>query len=222
MEPSPVEQTTEEVSKLQIAPPAAPAPAPSFAMRKKKKKKSSKAKGSALAELSAASAAQQDVPWADSDRDYTYEEILGRIFKKLREANPDQDTDSPSQYVLMPPQIIREGKKTLFANFEEICRHIHRQMEHVQLFLLTELACKGNLTANNVLVIRDRFQPKQIENVLKRYLREFVRCNVCKRFDTVLTKDGRMCAVQCGRCGVSRTVAKVKQGAVPEKRSRRR
>jgi len=47
---------------------------------------------------------------------------------------------------------------------------MHRQPEHVIQFLFAELGTSGSVDGSQRLVIKGRFQQKQIENVLKRYI----------------------------------------------------
>ena len=59
-----------------------------------------------------------------------------------------------------------------FINFVEICKMMHRQPDHVLGFLLTELGTSGTLDGSNSLILKGRFQQKQMESVLRRYIRE--------------------------------------------------
>ncbi len=43
-------------------------------------------------------------PWSGSDRDYTYQELLTRVFNTLRERNPEL-TGERRRTVLKPPQV---------------------------------------------------------------------------------------------------------------------
>lgn len=61
--------------------------------------------------------------WHDSDRDYTYDELLEIIYNKIKEKNPESETGTKKKLVMRPPQVLRVGtKKTSFANFLEICK----------------------------------------------------------------------------------------------------
>lgn len=61
--------------------------------------------------------------WYGSDRDYTYDELLTRVFEIMRDKNPDMVAGKKQKFVMRPPQVVRIGtKKTSFANFTEICR----------------------------------------------------------------------------------------------------
>lgn len=100
-------------------------------------------------------------------------QLLGRIFSTLRAQNPALSSDR-KKYTIVPPQVQRDGsKKTVFANIADICRRMHRQPEHVIQFLFAELGTMGSIDGTGRLVIRGRFQPKQIENVLRRYIGEY-------------------------------------------------
>lgn len=61
--------------------------------------------------------------WLESDRDYTYDELLELIYNKIKEKNPESETGTKKKLVMRPPQVLRVGtKKTSFANFLEICK----------------------------------------------------------------------------------------------------
>ncbi|KAK3792131.1 hypothetical protein RRG08_055394 [Elysia crispata] len=160
--------------------------------------------------------------WIGSDRDYTYDELLKRVFDIMREKNPDLVAGEKKKFVMRPPQVLRVGtRKTSFANFADICRLLHRQPKHVLAFLLAELGTSGSVDGNNQLIIRGKYTQKQIENVLRRYIKEYVTCHTCRSRDTLLQKEGRLFFLQCETCGSRCSVAGIKAGfqAVTSKRA---
>ncbi|XP_050721989.1 eukaryotic translation initiation factor 2 subunit 2-like isoform X2 [Eriocheir sinensis] len=161
--------------------------------------------------------------WVGSERDYTYDELLERAFNQLREKNPEMATGEKKKFIMKPPQVVRIGsKKTAFANFAEICRLLHRMPKHVLQFLLAELGTSGSIDGSNQLIIKGRFQQKQIENVLRRYIKEYVTCHTCRSPDTILQKDARLYFLQCEQCNSRCSVAPIKSGfqAVANKQQR--
>lgn len=153
------------------------------------------------------------VSWLGSDRDYTYDELLNRVFEIMRDKNPDMVAGKKQKFVMRPPQVVRIGtKKTSFANFTEICKTLHRQPKHLLDFLLAELGTSGSVDGNSQLIIKGRFQQKQIENVLRRYIKEYVTCHTCRSPDTILQKDTRLFFLQCETCGSRCSVASIKSG----------
>ncbi|KAL0389144.1 UNVERIFIED_CONTAM: Eukaryotic translation initiation factor 2 subunit beta [Sesamum calycinum] len=156
----------------------------------------------------------QQFPWEGSDRDYEYEELLGRVFNILRENNPELAGDR-RRTVMRPPQVLREGtKKTVFVNFMDLCKTMHRQPEHVMTFLLAEMGTSGSLDGQQRLVVKGRFAPKNFEGILRRYINEYVICNGCKSPDTILSKENRLFFLRCEKCGSGRSVAPIKAGFV--------
>lgn len=65
----------------------------------------------------------ESLTWGGSDRDYTYDELLTRVFEIMREKNPDLVAGKKQKFIMRPPQVVKIGtKKTSFANFNEICK----------------------------------------------------------------------------------------------------
>lgn len=158
----------------------------------------------------------------DSDKDYSYDELLKRIFEIILDKNPEMAAGRKPKFVMRPPQVLRVGtKKTSFANFLDIARTLHRLPKHLLDFLLAELGTSGSMDGNQQLIIKGRFQPKQIENVLRRYIKEYVTCHTCRSPETILQKDTRLFFLQCESCGSRCSVASIKSGfqAVTGKRA---
>lgn len=104
-----------------------------------------------------------------------YPLLLTRFFSQLNHHNPDLASSGGKSYKIPPPQCLREGnKKTIFANISEICRRMKRTDEHVTQFLFSELGTSGSVAGQGQLVIKGRFQQKQLENVLRRYIGAFL------------------------------------------------
>lgn len=152
--------------------------------------------------------------WEESDRDYTYTELLDRVYGILREKNPEL-TGEKKRVILMPPEVAREGtKKTAFSNFMDIVELMKRSHEHVMQFILSELGASGSIDGKQRLILKGRFQPKSIENVLRKYMIEYVLCSLCKSNDTALEREQatRLMYMQCHQCGARRSVAPIRGG----------
>ena len=107
----------------------------------------------------------------DEARTINYDPLLSRFFALLAQKNPDHASTGTRSYKIPPPQCLREGnKKTIFANLPEICKRMKRADEHVTAYLFAELGTSGSTDGSRRLVIKGRFQQKQIENVLRTYI----------------------------------------------------
>ena len=125
----------------------------------------------------------------------SYNQLLGRFFTLLHNHHPDLMSSATRSYKIPPPQCLREGnKKTIFANIADICKRMKRTDEHVTQFLFAELGTSGSVDGSRRLVIKGRFQQKQIENVLRRYIGEYrftistMQWLIWKKSNTLLVK----------------------------------
>ncbi|KAF1993078.1 hypothetical protein P154DRAFT_451208 [Amniculicola lignicola CBS 123094] len=150
----------------------------------------------------------------DKTAPISYNLLLNRFFTLLHSQHPDLASSGGKSYKIPPPQCLREGnKKTIFANISEICKRMKRTDEHVTQFLFAELGTSGSVDGSRRLVIKGRFQQKQIENVLRRYIVEYVTCKTCRSPDTELNKgENRLYFVTCNSCGSRRSVTAIKTG----------
>ncbi|EJT80440.1 eukaryotic translation initiation factor 2 beta subunit [Gaeumannomyces tritici R3-111a-1] len=150
----------------------------------------------------------------DATQTIPYELLLKRFYKLLEEKNPDHATSGTRSYKIPPPQCMREGnKKTIFANLADICKRMKRTEEHVTQYLFAELGTSGSTTGGKALVIKGRFQQKQLENVLRKYIIEYVTCKTCRSPDTELNKgENRLYFITCNSCGSRRSVTAIKTG----------
>ncbi|AEO62295.1 uncharacterized protein THITE_153800 [Thermothielavioides terrestris NRRL 8126] len=205
-----------------------------LSMKKKKKKKVPKEDDEFSKKLEALNleggngaeaAAEEDAQEGDMDkgtgiwghdetRIISYNPLLSRFFALLAQKNPDHASSGTRSYKIPPPQCLREGnKKTIFANLPEICKRMKRAEEHVTAYLLAELGTSGSVDANRRLAIKGRFQQKQIENVLRTYIIEYVTCKTCRSPNTDLSKgENRLYFITCNSCGSRRSVQAIKTG----------
>ncbi|KAM6528399.1 translation initiation factor eIF-2 beta subunit [Fusarium falciforme] len=199
-------------------------------LKKKKKKKSSKVEKDKFTEQLEALEKEDDEPteeveegdmnegtgiWAhDETKSIGYSMLLQRFFSQLAQKNPDHALSGTKSYKIPPPQCMREGnRKTVFANIADICKRMKRTEEHVTAYLFAELGTSGSVDGSRRLVIKGRFQQKQIENVVRKYIIEYVTCKTCKSPDTELNKgENRLYFITCNNCGSRRSVTAIKTG----------
>jgi len=192
-----------------------------LALRKKKKKKPTNrdatgatGEGDIQKETTTGTAGDETTNDATSVQgEYTYDDLLTRVFNIIREKNPNVNESEKIKLTLKPPQVARIGtKRTSFSNFGEICKSLKRQEKHLHQYLLAELGTNGSIDANNALIIKGRFQQKQIESVLRSYIKEYVICKTCRSPDTLLQKEERLSVLLCNNCRSRYFVSGIKTG----------
>jgi len=157
----------------------------------------------------------------DMKAEYTYTDLLDRVVDILTSNNPEEK----KRRTMQPPKLQKLGtKKTLWINFQEICTILQRPPEHVFQFFMAELGTDGSIDGNQRLVIKGKYVPKYIESLLKKYIVEYVTCQMCRSPNTELTKDSstRLQFCNCRDCGSSRSVAPIRSGYHATSRADRR
>merc|ERR1719281_2030366 len=128
-----------------------------------------------------------DVDWKRGE-EYEYSFLLQRLYEIIEAKNPSLGTTK--KYVMRPPQIVRVGsKKVGWVNFTEICNMMKRPVDHVMQFVLAEFGTEGSMAGDGQLILKGRYQDRHIESLLKKYIKEYVTCEMCRSPDTNLMRD---------------------------------
>jgi translation initiation factor 2 subunit 2 len=141
---------------------------------------------------------------------YSYMDLLQLVYDKL-----DTHHKATGNLSTPHPQLVKmTGKKVMFVNFPKTCESIHRPPEHVQSFIVSELSTDFSVDSFGRLILRDKFNSKQMESIISSYIHQYVQCGACKKFNTELQKDPitRLTNMICKNCKASRTVAPIKDG----------
>lgn len=144
---------------------------------------------------------------------YTYDEMLTRLYGIIEDKNPS--LGDAKKYLMKPPQMVRVGsKKVSWVNFSEAVSMMDRPIEHVYQFVLAEFGTEGSIAGDGQLILKGRYMQKHTESLLRKYIKEFVTCGMCKSGNTVLERDqsSRLYMVNCNNCGASRNATTIKAG----------
>ncbi|ABW97967.1 eif2B (nucleomorph) [Hemiselmis andersenii] len=153
---------------------------------------------------------------------YNYEELLDRFIKRLEESTVSNQ--KVQRLTLEPPKLGRDGtKKTIFLNFEKICKKLGREKEHLFFYISTELGTTASIQDSGALVLKGKFQPKGFENILRNYIKEYVLCGSCQSSCTILEKDTetRLIFLRCNRCQAWRSVNQIRPGFIAQTKKKR-
>merc|ERR1712050_95103 len=158
---------------------------------------------------------------------YGYDCLLNRVFDLMEENSVGKGAKGfGKRIVCPPPQMVRIGtKKSGYQNFGITCESLNRQAKHVMQYILAETGTSGNLDGDaKQMILRGRFKPSHMENVLREYIKEYVHCATCKSANTILEKLDRLTFMICNDCSSRRTVMAMTTGfqALVGKRKKQR
>jgi translation initiation factor 2 subunit 2 len=158
---------------------------------------------------------------------YGYSDLLDRVFDLMDENSVGKGAKGfGKRIVCPPPQMVRIGtKKSGYQNFGVTCECLKRSPKHVLQYVLAETGTSGNLDGDaKQIILRGRFKPSHMENVLREYIKEYVQCATCKSANTTLEKLDRLTFMSCNDCSSRRTVLAMTTGfqALVGKRKKQR
>lgn len=150
---------------------------------------------------------------APSTGDSQYREMLTRVFLQLRQSKT-LPTEQKSWRIRQPELVRGSGNKSVWINFQEICDILRRSPEHLSKFVFVEMSTDGSIVGGQQLVLKGKFLSKHIESLLRKYMNEYVLCQMCKSMNTSLLRDAsiRLYTMKCDNCGSSRSVQQIKEG----------
>jgi translation initiation factor 2 subunit 2 len=154
--------------------------------------------------------------------EYDYQDLLDRFLKILQE-NTTSNLKG-QRLSIEPPKIGRDGtKKTIFLNFEKICKKLGREKQHITLYISTELGTTASFQDSGALVLKGKFHPKGFENILTNYIKEYVLCGSCQSSNTILEKDSetRLIFLRCNTCQAWRSVIQIRPGFIAQTKKKR-
>jgi translation initiation factor 2 subunit 2 len=133
----------------------------------------------------------------------SYEKMLDMAFERLPKRAEGSDRFQMPRANIQPA-----GAKTIIINFTDIAGVFRREPEHLQKFILKELATSGELQGTR-LVVQGKFRPEVVDKKLELYAKEYVLCPDCNRPDTKFVKEDRFLFLKCEACGSRHTLKKV-------------
>ena len=130
----------------------------------------------------------------------SYESLLNQAYEKVKQVKGAEE-----RFEIPKIEGHIEGKKTILTNFLQIVSYLRRPVEHLQKFLLKELATQGQLEGER-LILNNKIPSAKINQKIEEYTNEFVLCRECKKPDTEIIKEDRLSFLRCLACGAKHSI----------------
>ncbi len=134
-----------------------------------------------------------------------YEKLLARARSQVPE---DAFKRSGERFKVPRVQLIVQGNRSIWQNFQEIIGILNRSGKEVLKFVAGQLATAGNFEGSTA-VFNGKFTAEMVGEVLSRYIDSYVTCPVCTRPDTTIVKQGNAYYLQCSACGARTSIRPV-------------
>lgn len=140
--------------------------------------------------------------------DPRYLSLLDRCYDKLGKNTVENKT-------LPAPKIsFIDAKRTMWINSKDMCRVLNRELDHILKYISAELGTSCSLNLKGAIIIKGKYYEKQIVNIIKNYIKEYVKCETCNILDTKLQKDTitRLTYIICDSCNSKRALINITKG----------
>lgn len=144
--------------------------------------------------------------------EFDYSTLLDRAVNAM----PKDLKSGADRWVLPDPDLMVEGRTTVWKNFEDICVSVRRDPEHLMGYVLRGLGSAGSRDGRRV-IFKSLISTDKLKEKLQEYIETFVLCGECGKPDTHLVKEARTQVVECMACGAKRPVT-VKKGITAKDR----
>lgn len=144
--------------------------------------------------------------------EYPYSELLDNIYNRLDVENTNNHTIQKK--TLQAPIVGMEGRKTVWANFTDTCIALRRECEQLLKFVQDECQTSCSVTQRGELLMKGRFKQANIQTLLKKFIREFVKCPSCSSSQTRIKKEGRLTFICCEKCQTKKSLKVEKNGFI--------
>lgn len=146
--------------------------------------------------------------------EFDYESLLERAHETM----PDDAESKDERWTLPDPDVMYEGRTTVWKNYQEIVDAVRREPDHLLGHILRVLGSAGSREGRRV-IFKSVIPTEKLKDKIEEYVNTFVICGECGKPDTHLIKEGRTQVVECMACGAKRPV-KVKKGLIAKEQRR--
>jgi len=129
-----------------------------------------------------------------------YETMLDLALSKVKHKASDE------RFIVPGLQIISTKNKTIIKNLADIAKKIKREPKHILKFLIKKFAARAEILLSSDASFYQQINSGLIREAFSQYLKEYVICHTCGKYDTVLEKREDFYALKCEACGAERLI----------------
>ena len=104
------------------------------------------------------------------------------------------------KHIIKRPNIQTGKLKIYIQNFKEVCASINRDPNDISTYIAKELQIQTSISANGSLIMHGNYRKNNIEKIIDKYIINFVKCPLCKGFNTNINKINKMIYLSCNKC----------------------
>jgi translation initiation factor 2 subunit 2 len=135
--------------------------------------------------------------------DLDYDKLLNRIYMALPKKTLDTE-----RFELPTAFSINQGKQTIWQNFTKVAKDLNRDPQQLYKFVMKEISTSSTIVGQS-LILNGLFNNKKINQILDKYIKNFVLCAECKKPDTEIVTQNHVKILRCSACGATSALPKL-------------
>jgi translation initiation factor 2 subunit 2 len=134
-----------------------------------------------------------------------YDKLLERARTQVPE---DAFKRSGERFKVPKVQMMVQGNRSLWQNFQDIINVLNRPGREVLKFVSGQLGTAGTVEGGNA-IFNGKFGAELVDELVGRYIDSYVICPVCTRPDTEIAKESGVYYLICSACGARTAIRPV-------------
>jgi translation initiation factor 2 subunit 2 len=134
-----------------------------------------------------------------------YDKLLDRARSQVPE---DAFKRSGERFQVPDVQLMVQGNRSIWQNFQEIINVLNRPGREVLKFVSGQLGTAGIMEGSQAL-FNGKFTAELLDELVNRYIDSYVICPVCTRPDTEIHKESGVYLLICSACGARTAIRPV-------------
>ncbi len=147
---------------------------------------------------------KEQKPADTSILDLEYNKLLDKLYMAL-----PPSTKSATRFEPPRAQTIIQGKQTIWKNFVKVAKDLNREPDMLYKFVMKEISTSSTIVNDQSLVLNGVFDNYKINQILDKFINNFVLCSACKKPDTKLATHNGVKILKCSACGATTPLSKL-------------
>ncbi len=142
-----------------------------------------------------------------NEADILYKTLLDEIYSTI-EQNPNIVLDNNIK-ITKPDVHFDVSKKTIWKNFRINCKQVNRSEANLQTYIQNEYSTTTSINGVGQLLIKGKYNLNNIGSSYKKYIQNYVQCNICKSIKTEINRNTtmRLDFIKCNNCNAEKVIS---------------
>jgi len=144
---------------------------------------------------------------------YDYDRLLARCIERQEHDRTEMILRCQTPIVIPHADLIVGQSRTRLANWKSyvrLFRALTRDPHLFQQYINEHYSCQSTINQREQLTFNIRTTKTTFDNILRKFLDEYVTCLICQTAQTHLIKSDGIWRIECQLCGSQRTVKRLK------------